>query len=366
VSERLRARLEATPLDPEAEERTWALVRLAYAQRTPARRPLAVPLHAALVLAAVAAAIIAATLSPPGQAVVNAVRRSLGIEHAAPALFRLPSAGRLLVSGGRGTWLVSADGSRQRLGPYPAAAWSPHALYIVVASPGGLAAIDPQGGVHWRLPRAARLPAWGGTRADTRVAYLAGGRLHVVGGDGRGDLRLGRAAPVAPAWRPSQPEQHVLAWVDAAGRVVVGVPGRAPLWRSSPLRPHILAWSPDGRRLAVVTAARLLLLDGRTGAAAAVAVRGVRALAYAADGRLALVRGRSLLLVGRAGETRTLFSAPSRLAGLAWSPDGRWLLTALPAAGQWVFVGPHRVVAVSNIQRQFGRGATLDGWAPGA
>lgn len=366
MSERLRSRLETTPLDADAEERAWAFVRLAYARRTRSRRPRRLPLRAALVLAAITAAVLAAALSPPGQAVVNAVRRSLGIEHAAPALFRLPSAGRLLVSGGRGTWLVSADGSRQRLGAYPAAAWSPHALYIAVASTRGLAAIDPQGAVHWRLPRAARLPAWGGTRTDTRVAYLAGGRLHVVGGDGRGDLQLGRARPVLPAWRPSRPEQHVLAWVDAAGRVVVGAPGLAPLWRSSLLHPRALAWSPDGRRLAVVTAARLLLLDGRTGAAAALAVRGIRALAYAPDGRLALVRGRSLLLVARGGETRTLFSAPSRLAGLAWSPDGRWLLTTLPAADQWVFVGPRRVLAVSNIHRQFGRGATLDGWAPAA
>jgi hypothetical protein len=364
VTERLRSRLEATPLDPAAEERAWAVVRAAYAGRARGRPPRRVPLRATLALAAVGAAVAAAALSPPGRAVVDAVRRSLGIEHAAPALFRLPSAGRLLVSGGRGTWLVSGDGSRQRLGAYATATWSPHALYIAVAGPAGLSALEPQGEVRWRLRRAALLPAWGGTRTDTRVAYLAGGVLHVVGGDGRGDAALGRAEAVAPAWRPSDPQRHVLAWVDGSGRVVVGVPGSLPFVRTAALHPRMLAWSPDGRTLAVATRARLVLLRGRS--AIAIPLRGIVALAYAPDGRLAVARGGALLLVRPGGETRTLFSAPSRLAGLAWSPDGRWLLTSLPAADQWVFVGPHRVVAVSNIRRQFGRDTTLDGWAPAA
>jgi hypothetical protein len=72
------------------------------------------------------------------------------------------------------------------------------------------------------------------------------------------------------------------------------------------------------------------------------------------------VRGRSIIVGGR-----TLFVAPSVLAGLAWSPDGRWLLSSLPAADQWVFVqarGGHRVLAVSHIRREFGARPTLDGW----
>jgi WD domain, G-beta repeat len=365
----LRGLLEETPLDPDAELRAWRVVRAAHAERTPARRR--VPFRAATLVAAVGAAIAAAALSPPGRAVVNAVRRSIGIEHAAPALFRLPAPGRLLVSGPSGAWVVSADGSSRRLGSYPQATWSPHALYVAVAAGDELAAVEPDGNPHWALARPGiELPAWGGTRTDTRVAYLSRGLLHAVGGDGRGDVVLGRAARVRPAWRPSHPEQLVLAWVTAAGRVVVGTPGRSPLWRSAPLDPlpRLLAWAPDGSRLAVATSTRLLLLDGRTGSSVGIPLRGIRALAYAPDGRLAVVRGRSVLLAGGDGPAHALFSAPGLLSGLAWSPDGRWLLTALPGADQWIFVqtrGGHRVLAVSNIRRELGGPVSLDGWAPG-
>jgi WD domain, G-beta repeat len=357
--------LQATPLDADAEARAWALVRAAYAERP------AVPGRLRLQVAVAVTAlgtVAAAALSPPGRAVVDAVRRSIGIEHAAPALFRLPAPGRLLVSGPVGSWVVTADGSRRLLGPYREAAWSPHALYVAAATRTELAALDPDGKVYWTIARpGAALPAWGGTRTDTRVAYLSRGRLHIVGGDSRGDRTIGSAAPVRPAWRPSHPEQFVLAYVTPAGRVVVGIPGHRPLWRSAAYspRPELLAWSPDGRRLAVATSMQLFLFDGRTGSAVGVSLRGIRSIAYARDGRLAVAGGRSIELVGPDGSRRTVFSAPSGLDGLAWSPDGRWLLTSLPKADQWVFVGLHRVVAVSNIRTQFGGAATLDGWAPG-
>jgi hypothetical protein len=366
MTTRLRARLESTPLDADAEARAWAVVRAAHAERAPARRR--VKLRVAIALATVGTALAAATLSPPGRAVVDAVRRSIGIEHSAPALFRLPAPGRLLVSGPGGSWIVAADGSKRLLGPYRQAAWSPHALYVAAATQNELAAVGPDGTVHWTIARpGVALPAWGGTRTDTRVAYLSHGRLHVVGGDGRGDRTIGPAAPVRPAWRPSHPEQFVLAWVNAAGRVVVGIPGRKPLWRSSVYspRPRLLAWSPDGHRLAVATSTQLFLFEGAKGSSVGLSLRGIRSLAYARDGRLAVARGRSIELVDRSGSRRTIFSAPSALAGLAWSSDGRWLLTSLPKADQWVFVGPHKVAAVSNIRTQFGGAASLDGWAPG-
>jgi hypothetical protein len=62
----------------------------------------------------------------------------------------------------------------------------------------------------------------------------------------------------------------------------------------------------------------------------------------------------------------TLFSWPGRLSGLAWSPNGRFLLTSLPGADQWIFVSGRRVLAVSHIAEQFGGVPSLDGWMPGA
>jgi hypothetical protein len=352
--------LEQVPVDPEAEERAWAVVRAAYERHEPVRgRRARRPIAAAVALAIV----VAAAFSPPGRAVVDAVRRSIGIEHAAPALFRLPAPGRLLVSGAGGTWVVSADGSKRRLGDYREASWSPHGLFVVVARPDELAAVEPgDGGVHWSLARPrVSLPRWGGSRTDTRVAYLSGGTLRVVGGDGTGDTAVGRAEHVAPAW---QPERHVLAYARRGGGVLVlNTDSRAVVARYRvPGAVRALAWSADGKRLAVATRGHVLVLSGRT--RVALPLGDVRALAFSGGGRLAVLRGGKVQTLGAEG-VQTVLTVRGALAGLASSPDGRWLVTSLPGADQWVFLGGRRLQAVSHIVRQFGGAVALDGWLPG-
>jgi hypothetical protein len=369
TEERLRQLLERTPVDAAAEERSWELVRAAYAEREPVRRRPRLRLTVAVVV--LGAVVAAAAFSSPGRAVVNAVRRSIGIAHAQPALFRLPAPGRLLVSGGGGAWVVAADGSKRRLGDYPQASWSPHGLYVVAATTNELAALDPQGRIHWTLARPRiRFPRWGGTRTDTRIAYLTGGVLRVVAGDGTGDAGiegLPAAARIAPVWDPARAALHLLAYVTADGRVLVVDADRGTVQWISPAyaQPRALAWSRNGRQIALAAGTHTLVFDARSGRARTLPLGGVQALAYAPDGRLAAVRGRSLVLVQPNGRPRTVFSAPARLAGLAWSPDGRWLLSAMPAADQWIFVGAHRVLPVSNIRSQFGGLPSLDGWMAG-
>ena len=343
---------DSVPVDPEAEERAWQVVRAAYAERVPNRRSRRWP----VVAVALAAVVAAAALSPPGRAVVTAVRRSIGIEHAAPALFRLPAPGRLLVSGRGGTWVVSADGSKRRLGSWTEAAWSPHGLYVAAASRDELAAVEPAtGNVHWTLARpGVRFPRWGGSRVDTRVAYLSGRVLHVVGGNGRGDRVIGRAALVAPAWQPG--DRLVLAYVDAAGRLHIGDGFVSRPYAS----PRALAWSLDGSQLALATAKHVVVFV-RGAVSHTWPTAGVRAIAFSPGGRVAVARGGSVRYQGE-----VLFGSRGLLAGLAWSPGGRWFVTSIPGADQLVFVGPRRVIAVSNIARQFGGAAPqLDGWMPG-
>ncbi|HZR94292.1 MAG TPA: hypothetical protein VFA56_01275 [Gaiellaceae bacterium] len=352
----IKRALEDVPVDPAAEERAWAVVRTAYAQRVPvARRSRRWPVVAVVVAVAAAAAV----LSPPGRAVVDAVRRSIGVSHAAPALFRLPAPGRLLVSGPGGAWVVSADGSKRRLGSWTEAAWSPHGLFVVGAHGDELAALEPAGGAErWTLGRPdVASPRWGGTRTDTRIAYLSGGRLRVVAGDGTGDREIGPARAVAPVWRP---ESHVVAYRARAGVAVVDVDTRRVLARHAARGVRALAWSPDGRTLAAADARVVHLW--RTGAPQLeLRIPGVRALAFAADGRLALLRSREIVVVS-GGEAQTAFEWRTPLAGLAWSPDGSWLATAIPAADQLVFVGRRGVRAVGNAARQFGGAVSLDGW----
>jgi hypothetical protein len=300
--------------------------------------------------------------------VVDAVRRTIGVEHAAPALFQLPAPGRLLVSGPGGAWIVNADGSKRRLGDYREAAWSPHGLYVVAASANELAAVEPGGKVRWSLARPdVAFPRWGGSHTDTRIAYLSLGRLHVVGGDGRGDGVVGRVKRIAPAWQPG--DRRLLAFVTTTGRVaLLDADTHRRVWTSRAYtKPRALAWMPDGTRLALATAAKLVLIRADTGNAIALDVAGVRALAFS-HAQLAVVRGRAVSLFDGGAEPQQLFAAPAAPAGLAWSPNGRWLVTALPGADQWVFVqarNGHRVVAVSNIRAQLGGPVTLDGWAPG-
>jgi hypothetical protein len=165
---------------------------------------------------------------------------------------------------------------------------------------------------------------------------------------------------VAPAW---QPERHVLAYGLRDGRVVVRDVDSGVRVRVLRLRARFLAWSPDGRRLAIVTARGVDVVGARH---ERIVRRGVRAVAFAPNGTLALLGERSVYVAGPEG-LATVLRVAAPLAGLVWSPDSRWLVTSLPGAGQWLFVGRHRLLAVSHIARELGGAMpSLDGWEPGA
>jgi hypothetical protein len=77
----------------------------------------------------------------------------------------------------------------------------------------------------------------------------------------------------------------------------------------------------------------------------------------------------SVLLVDTAGpgEPRTLFAGEGRFDGLAWSPDGRWLLVGWPDADQWLFLRApdvRRVVTVSAVSSEFDPGGSGEGRFP--
>jgi hypothetical protein len=371
---RLRDLLRELPI-PEQEEarrRSFAVVRAAFAEREPVpQRPHYVKPALAL---AVVAAVVAAAASPPGRAVLGSLRKTVaGEKRAAPELFALPSGGRLLVSSPHGPWIVQATGSRRRLGDYRDAAWSPHGKYVVVARPNEVVAVDPKGEVHWTVPRPrVRFARWGGSRVDTRVAYLSGTRLHMVAGDGTGDVDLcgePAAAPVAPEWRPGLP--HVLAFATAAGRVYVLDADRCSLaWRSAPFpHPRAFRWSDDGRRLLLVTRDKVVVFgDLRARPLGVRSTRGVTDAAFRPRSHdLALVRRGEVLALNAdrlRARPRRLFRVTGRIGQIAWSPNGRWLLVTWPDADQFLFVRGRRIHAFSGIARQFGGGAfpRIGGW----
>jgi hypothetical protein len=295
------------PEEHEARERTWAVVRAAFAERDVRPQRRSWKPAAALALGA---AVVAGLLSPPGRAVLDDIREVVGVENGAPALFSLPAQGRLLVTADSGAWVVEQDGSKRLLGPYREASWSPFGRFVVASRQNELVALTPEGEVRWSLARPdVRFPRWGGTRTDTRIAYVSRGELRVVGGDGKRDRLVdSEAAEQAPLWRAGT--GHVLVYRRRDGSIrVIDADTGAQLERKVPdtsLRQADLALAHD--------------------------------------------------LLG-AGD----FAPPVP------SPDRAWLAVGWPEADQFVFVrarGGRQIRASSNVSAQFRSRSfpRIEGW----
>jgi DNA-binding beta-propeller fold protein YncE len=402
--ERLRRLLRDAELPDEAaaRKRGWRVVRAAYEGRgaaAPRKRPRG---RLALASAGAAAVILAIVLTPAGAKVADVFQNVTGIgnEKARPALSSLPAPGRLLVGSAEGPWVVRQDGSKRLLGAYRDATWSPRGLFVAATSSHELVAIDPKtGDVHWTIGgRNLRDAAW--SPSGFRIAYQAAGALRLVTGAGNQDHMLApRAADVAPAWRPlshigrlmvekqvEPPEQ--LAFAEPSGRIrLLDTRSGDAIWATPPgPRPVALIWTPDGNRLLVVSPrsvrlftasgalARTINLPVGTRARAAAIDPNGRALAVAVGqataGRLPHSRV-DLIPLGRSARPRVVVSDPGSFTGLAFSPDGRWLLVAWRDADQWLFVplAGGKVRAVGHVSQQFAPGASgleafprLDGW----
>jgi WD40-like Beta Propeller Repeat len=383
---RLKRMLMATapPDEIGAQRRAWRVTRTAFAEREPTpwpirhRRPLAA--------AAIAVAVLAAALSPPGRAVIGEVREAVGtekvvgVQQARPALFSLPAAGRVLVSAPSGAWVVSANGSRRRLGNYDEATWSPQGLFVGASKRHQLAAVTPKGEGRWTLSRPrVHYPRW--SPSGFRIAYLSGSNLRLVAGDGTGDRRIDSAQDVAPAWWPRA--EHVLAYANRSGAVtVLATDENQTLWSAAgaATNPAQLEWSADATRLLVARR-----LPGRRFALVVFDANGRRLQTLAYDGQfvdaafapdnhgVAVVRRVGLfseLLVVAADMLRrqqVVFRGRGRFSDVAWSPNGRWLLLGWASADQWLFIRStdvSKVEAVESLAPHFDPGGTGTGGFP--
>jgi hypothetical protein len=359
---------EPAPGERESAERSWPVVRAAWAEREPLPRPRR-DLRPLLALAA-ALAVVAAALSPPGTAVLRSLRRAIAVTPAHP-LAALPAPGRLLVNSPAGAWVVQRNGSKRLLGGYADASWSPHGRFLVAARGGELVALEPGGKVHWSLARPrVGAPVWSSERLCCRIAYAAGDSLRVVGGDGAGDRllvsRIGVTPTVEFTWRPGTRQ---LAYVDRRGRLrLLDLDRRRVLWSSGDriVFPQLLRWSDDGRRLLAVGSRTFAVFrpDGSV-VRAGVAFRGTPtdAAYLPRSHRFALSLaggGRSVVRVLDAdhprGAGRRVFGAAGTFGRIAWSPNGRWLLVAWTSADEWLFVrsaAVRKATVVTDVAQTF-------------
>jgi hypothetical protein len=359
------------PDELDAQRRAWSLARAAFKAREPLsweRRH-----RGALLAAAAAVVLLAAVISPPGRALVGSVRDAVTDESppTLPALTSLPAPGPLLVNSKAGPWIVSSDGSRRRLGDWWEGAWSPNAEFAVVTRQRELAALDLDGAIRWSIARTGivRGARWSSevNPRDTRIAYLNGRSLRIVGGNGQDDKELRRVVAVtAPAWRP---EAFELAFSTVDGRIeLVDAESGKTVWRTVPGEvPKQLVWSEDGERLLALgdQSLRVLAANGRKLFSLRLPV-GPSGVVFVRDShRFVMVRyspatGLSNLVLLQAeadpGEPRVLYSSPGDFGSLAMSPNGNWLLVGWVNADQWLFLRltASRVQAVSNISQQFG------------
>jgi hypothetical protein len=365
------------PDEAGAQERAWTVVRAAYADRASAPRryrPWIATFPIALVLAGTLA------LTPAGAVVGHWIERTLGIRSHVVRLVSLPAPGQLLVSGPSGTWTLTSNGLRRRVGSWHQASWSPHGLYLAVATNTSLGAVTPDGVARWMLARPdVRDPEWY-TPTGYRIAYLSLGDLRIVAGDGSGDhLLAADVAPLAPAWRPGHPYQ--IAYITRTGMVTVrDADSGIKLWSvNAPAGAFGLSWSAAGGSLLVLAPheTRVYTPSGR-------ALRSVISPATSPIIDGALSPSGDLLALVRGGDSGALtlinirqpHQPTQRLLGgtglqqLQWSPDGRQLLVSWPAADQWIFIrikgGPH-ITAISRIAQQFSQATNthlprLEGW----
>jgi hypothetical protein len=376
--ERIRSALRDAPApgETQAEERGWAVVREAFAEREPQPRMRSLP-RAALALAT-AGLVAAFALTPAGADVREWIADALdtGEEDARPVLGSLPAPGAVLVESRDGIWVLNEDGSRRHLGDYRLATWSANGLFIGAAAGRELFALTPQGAQRWAItaPDPIRALDWSADEGY-RVAYVAGREARVVAGDGTGDAALARpVGSPAIAWRPEDSEaeaRHELAYVDARDRVVLqNTDTREIVWRSLPVPAEVksLQWSADGERLLIDAEGFAMLLDARGSPLFKGPVATGTAATLAPDGeRIAVVRPNSngaaelVLVAAEPGgqRDRVLYPTTRGTSAVgfgtpAFSPDGEWILLPWPPADQWIFVriADRRVVPVGDISRQ--------------
>jgi len=326
--------------------------------------------HAARVLAPLLAALLAAglVLTSAGADVRTWISAAVTSKAEPVRSAALPGGGRLLTAGSDGLFVRTSKGPRRIFGDVGEAAWSPQGLFVVATRGIELIAVSPRGERRWSLHHRAAIqhPRW--APSGYQIAYLSGGSVFLVDGDGSNDARLAAAGGAAPAWRPVRGHSQ-LAYANGRTVVLRDTIDRRVLFSTRVAhRPLALSWSKDGRRLLVVQRDRIQLLD-ELGARLRTshAPRGTRNVTgtFAPAGRdWTLVRAQgasSRLMLVSGQDSLKVLELAGRVDGLAYSPSGRWLALGVGRSVWLLRPGYH--AGLRGVQTVPAHGHVMD-WAP--
>jgi len=360
------------PGEGSARRRAWELAAAELAER-PSRRRRRLP---GIAVGAGVVVLAAAIITPPGSAVADWVEervRAVVDDKPTPppraaALERLPGGGRILVLAGEprdlagggvpltgAPWIAGDAGRRRLLGAVNEATWSPRGRFVVATRGSELIAVDLRGRRRWSVtaPATVHAPSW--SADGFRVAYVTGGTLRVVAGDGHDDRLItgpldARGAPMGDdaSGAGAAGSASGSAGADAtgdesasAGERATDAPSRgdsasgdqsAPTARASGVLAVAPAWRPGrGHVLAFARRDRVVLLDADTGTVLWRRPHGgpLTTLAFSPGGDRLLVAGPSSLrlLDGVDGRVLREIRPPHGFVfeHAAWSRDGREL-----------------------------------------
>jgi hypothetical protein len=257
--------------------------------------------------------------------------------------------GRVIAVGAGRAWLVPAQGRVVALPGAQSAAWSAPGRLVAIGDHRRLAVRGAHGALRWerRFTGQIAAPRWS-SGDPVRLAFLAGRAVRVVAAAGEDVARLGRAADVAPAWRPGSDE---LALVRPEGDVVlVSAKGRA-LARWHPGRvPVSLSWTGDARHLVVSLRYSFVILDRQLRPEWSRRSHAILSAVSAPHGsRFAVMTVRA----GAGGSTRTELElhdaerpgwsmrtarGATLFGRIVWSPDAHSLLVERMVAVDWLLV----------------------------
>jgi hypothetical protein len=368
VSE-LGRRLRATraPGEEAAFRRAHPLA-MAAVRAAPARRRRR---RAARTLAPLLASLLVAglLLSPAGADVRSWISDAVTSSQPEPLRAQtLPGGGRLLTAGRDGLFVRTAHGPRRIFGDVGEAAWSPQGLFVAATRGIELIAVSPRGERRWSLHHrtAIRHPRW--APSGYQIAYLSGGSVYLVDGDGSNDARLDAGGGAAPAWRPARGRSEV---AYARGRTVVlrDAIDRRVVFRTRVARPPLaLSWSADGQRLLIVERDRIQLLN-QFGARLRTshAPHGTHNVTgtFARHGRdWTLVRAQgasSRLMLVSGQDTLKVLELAGRVDGITYSPSGRWLALGVGRSVWLVRPGYH--AGLRGVHTVPAHGRLMD-WGP--